>query len=856
MPPRLARWAFALLAAAPLLAAPGTASGTLRARVSAREVVVGDPFRVEVSWSGAADPIGDPTFENEDAARLEGPSTQRAMSLFNGARSSSLSWTWLARPEGTGVVHFGKARLAVSGRLYETDVPDVAVVPPPEQPFVRLSLSADRREALVDETFVVTLALDVQRPALSGEAARLAEAPFVPGEPPALSAPFLSGRTAGPCEPADDPAARLSGLLSEQGAGVTVNGERTASSDPFEDLMPGFGPMMGGFPDPFGRRSRAAVFAPPPEAVSENGTNYVRYAFSAPFRATAEGVCRFPAARFEGHVVAARGGEPVRTRDFVALSAPLEVRVVPPPAEGRPATFFGGLGTELRPVATLDAQTCRQGDPLVLALELRGDLTARTLRAPDLFADPALAERFRPSGEPERRDEAGVPRFLYRMRPLVAGTIEVPPLALSYFDTRERAYRTVRTDPVPLRVDPVAGFDAAAAFAAAATNATATLYAAPARRAPSALVLDARGAATAAPPPRAARAAALLVPPAVYGLAVALGALLRRRRALGAALRRGASRGRAAARLRAAETPREAMEAVRRLLRDRFGEDRPGLTPADAREILARHGADAAAADEAARLLQEIFDEGFRPGADPRAAVRARRERLAALLGALRVVPLLLGLLLAAPAARAADDGGFRWRRACAAAAAARTPEDFLAAAGGFRAILEDGPADAAALHDYATCLLLAERPAQARDALLRAEALSGTTPELEHSLGLALADLRAAEDAADGGAAEEAGGGPAAELPWYRAPLAWHYRLPLAARRAALAAAWALLWAALLLRRAAARRRGLRAAATAAAALAFAATALLASSVAASERRLARPLPALEETEPGEDAR
>jgi hypothetical protein len=367
----------------------------------------------------------------------------------------------------------------------------------------------------------------------------------------------------------------------------------------------------------------------------------------------------------------------------------------------------------------------------------------------------------------------------------------------------------------------------------------------------------------------------ILLPPSVFLLAVLGSSLFRRRRALGAALRRGSARGRAAGRLRSAETPQEAMEAVRRLLRDRFGEDLPGLMPADVRERLSRHGADPAASDEIARLLQEIFDESFRPGADPAAAVRSRRERLASLFSSLRVLPLLIALsLLLAPPSRA-DEGpssarhsslvtrhsslggadsslvtrhseagggfaGFRWRQAFASSAKAATPEAFLDAARDWRAAIDAGEGGAAALANYGSCLLLAGRRAEAYDAFLRAASLGGLPPEARHDLA---APAAAAEAEAKSAAAAPGAAAPEPAPPRRRLAESAAFA-PLAARRVALAFAWALLWLALLLRRV----PRLRGAAGAAAALALAACAALATSVAVSSRVLAAPLPPIEE--------
>ena len=845
-----------------LLPAAVLAAGGLEASVSRRDVVEGDAFRVSVVWSGEDDPEGVPSFSNPAAAPLAGPQTEQSLSIVNGRRSARRAWHWTAVPEGTGVVAFGAATLRAGGREYRAAVPPVRVGAPPPQPWARVSLRSDKAEVLVEESFTVTV--DVDLLALPpGAPSPFDKSPLIPREPPHLVAPHLSaGAASGPCEPAEDPSAALSRLLvSGQSAGFTVNDLRERAPDPFESMGFGGFPSMPSLFD----SGRAAVVAPPPEPFSENGTNYVRHSFALAFRATAEGVCRFAAPRLEGHVAAREGQSLVRSSDFVALGRPLEVRVVPPPAEGRPASFFGALGTQLRAEATLDAQSCRQGDPLALTLSLEGDLVDSTIRAPDLFADPVFAARFRGWGEPRRtKAPNGAPAFVYQIRPLESGTIEVPPIALSFYDTSSRAYRTVRTAPVPLRVAPVAGFDAAALFAEAAPE-DAPPPDVPTAALPSALRASPDSSSHVISPLSTfvTRHSSLvtLLPPLFFAFVTLLSSLVRRRRDLGAALRRGSARGRAAGRLRSAETPQEAMEAVRRLLRDRFGEDLPGLTPGDVRERLARHGADPATSEEIARLLQELFDESFRPGADPAAAVRSRRERLAALFSSLRVLPLLLALSLLSlpvladesPSAEhsslvtrhsslgEAGAAGFRWRQACASSAKAGSPEDFLAAAGDWRAAFDEG-GGAAALSNYGACLLLAGHPAEAYDAFLRAASLGGLDPEARHDLAApaAFAESEAKRAAETPSSASPGFGGAAPR----RRLAEFAAFAPLAARRTALAAAWALLWLALLAR----RLRRLRGIAGALAALALFACILLATSVAASSRVLDAPLPSIEE--------
>ena len=829
-PPRAAALALAALLCA--LAAAARAADTFTASVSASRVVTGDPFRVELRWSGEREPSGAPRLGRPDAAPAFGPQVQSQFSSFNGRATRSVTWTWVAVPDADGEIDFGTATLTVGGKVLSAVVPRVVAGPPPAQPFVRVSLSSDKPEVLVGESFTVRAAIEIALPQSPGGNGPVS--PLAPGHPPLLKLPFLDAEVdPGPCARAAEPSETLSPLAVRSDApGFRVNSfSVTTRRDPFAGM--GFGGFGGGFPSLFGEET-PAVFGPPREFFAENGTNFVRYAVEAAFSATEEGTCRFPPARFEGQVLLAvgRDGRPFQaSRPIVALSSPLEVAVVPPPRDGRPGSFFGALGTSLRPLASLDAQTCRQGDPLTLSLRLDGDLVPQTVRAPDVFAAPGMAETFRAWGDPERRDDGNTPVFEYRIRALAAGTVEVPPIPLSYFDTAARAYVTVETAPVPLRVDPVADFDPAALFAAAATNsASLSLQAAASGPVAPSLSLDPAGALPRPAPGAPAVALVAALPPALWLLAVVLPALPGAFGRARGAVRRGGARGRAAARIRSAETPQEALDAVRRLLRDRWGEDLPGLTPSDLDAALARHGAPAEERRRAVAILQETFDEAFRPGADARAAVASRRDALAsALLSALRVLPLLAAFAATAASASVTDPV-FLWRRAAASAAKAGTPEEFLAVARDYRALAEENGAPSAALcSNLGAALLQAGCKAEALDAFARAEAIGGANAWTEAGTALA-----SGEDPS-----------------WRRTLLAWHYRAPLALRRAVLAAAWCALWLSL----AAARllRRGRRAA-VAAAVLSAAVAAAVAASLATSARTLASPLPQVPDAPPKED--
>ena len=820
-----------LLACALALAATlACATDSFTASVSSTEVVTGDPIRLKLTYAGTGNPQGLPVFEHPEVGRFSNPSTQQFSSWQNGVSSASLSWVYSVVPEGTGTVHFGSAFLELeSGQRLSATIPDVRVGPPPPQPWLRLSLSSSSSEVLVEEPFDVTLSVEMAIPQSGGT--RMS--PLAVRPAPHLQVPFLDEPPES-CEPAEDVGSILSRFLvrGNNGPGFMVNSFCEKTRSPFDDM----GSPFGGFPDFDAMMGRSAplLFDFFGTDVVENGTNILRGAVTIPFRARQEGPCRFDAARFDGAL--AIGGR--ATREFTALSEPLVVRVVPPPAEGRPDSFIGGIGLDLSAEASIDFTTCRQGDPLTLTLDLNGDQTWQTVVPPDLPSRPGMAGVFRSYGSVESTMADGHPRFVYHIRPLVSGTLEIPAFELSFFHRATRTYRTIRTAPVPLRVEAVPDFDADALFAAAATNAAVSVLAAPTRH-PSALHWALR-----APEPSQPgfRPQGFLAAPAVCALAFLFMALWRRRHAMAASLRRLASRfaGGPLARLRRAETPQEVMDAVRRYLKEKTHEDVPGLTPGDVRAILSRHGADPAAAKDLEQTLQALFDASFRPGADPAKAVREERGRLADLLKGLRLLVAFALLFAGLGAAGAAESNDFVWRQANALAAKARTSDDWLGVARLYRELSEREPNLPHPYENEATALLLAAESADeadaprfraaARDAVLRAEAISGTTPEIENNLLLSAENSESLETA----------------LPWYRPLLPFHYGWAPERRWMALLAAWSVFW--LLVP--CLRIRRLRSAIVPLLVLSFLAAAAFAASLWVSRSRLAEPRIPFERTE------
>ncbi len=133
--------------------------------------------------------------------------------------------------------------------------------------------------------------------------------------------------------------------------------------------------------------------------------------------------------------------------------SPLEIAVRPLPAEGRPASFTGGVGRFNFDV-TVEPTELAVGDPLTVRLTIEGEGNADALPAPPLNIgsnfrayEPQLATRdSAPTGRRARRvfEQVLIPRD--------ETATEVPAVEFSYFDPRAESYRTIVRGPFPLKL--------------------------------------------------------------------------------------------------------------------------------------------------------------------------------------------------------------------------------------------------------------------------------------------------------------------------------------------------------------------------------------------------------------------
>lgn len=148
---------------------------------------------------------------------------------------------------------------------------------------------------------------------------------------------------------------------------------------------------------------------------------------------------RFREDFFEGRV-------PVDRREESTRGAPVTIEVRALPEAGRPAGFTGAVG-QFTVAAEAAPRTVDAGAPLKLLLRIGGEGNLARFETPRL---DGLAG-FHVYG---MLDDRAAPRrtITYDVAPLDGSVTEVPSIPFSYFDPRAEAYRTARTEPIPLTV--------------------------------------------------------------------------------------------------------------------------------------------------------------------------------------------------------------------------------------------------------------------------------------------------------------------------------------------------------------------------------------------------------------------
>jgi len=161
-------------------------------------------------------------------------------------------------------------------------------------------------------------------------------------------------------------------------------------------------------------------------------------------------VARFAfATRFEQDFISGR--IPVDRKDAFVRGMSVTVTVVELPGEGRPSSFTGAVGRFAIAAARRPGEVA-VGEVVQLVLSIEGEGNLHHFSPPVLESLPG----FHVYGLIDEK-EAGLRRITYDLAPLDVDVTAIPAIAFATFDTDEKRYRTLHTEPLPLTVRSLAG---------------------------------------------------------------------------------------------------------------------------------------------------------------------------------------------------------------------------------------------------------------------------------------------------------------------------------------------------------------------------------------------------------------
>lgn len=154
------------------------------------------------------------------------------------------------------------------------------------------------------------------------------------------------------------------------------------------------------------------------------------------------------------------GGQRTYTTGELRADAPgVTVVVKAFPEEGKPASFNGAVGEDLDfRVFLLTLPEVTMGDQMLLSLNVSGKGDLADMPLPDLCCQPGFPGVFKQSDLPPVDEVRGPARsYVVEMRALTDKVTQIPSIEFSYYNPKTSKYVVVKSNPIPIVVNPAPG---------------------------------------------------------------------------------------------------------------------------------------------------------------------------------------------------------------------------------------------------------------------------------------------------------------------------------------------------------------------------------------------------------------
>lgn len=602
-----------------LLSASYSSAGDIGLEVKANRdhIYIGESFNLtfEISGSNERTEPDLSRIENADIDFLgTHDSSRSSITIINGRIKkesfTGRTYTYRITPGKTGSFRAGPVKMVIDGRDFNHPGPDILVQGIEKQDLVDISVIPSKEAVLVDEPFEVTLSVSIRK--LDAPYSRYD--PIDPRAPPTLKVPYLEEQQNGLERPDIANEILNPRLVSHPDrAGFAINDYTIRDNFGFPSFFDTF------------KEKKTAKFSLDRKAITNKGVPCYEYSLTLKYTPVKEGSHTFGPVVFKGNIITGvdAGGHGIGKSIF-AIGPACTVRVVPPPEEGRPQSYIGAIGKNLHAEASLDTQTCRVGDPLKLTLTISGDFRIGNIYPPQLSQQEDFARLFRIYEDTIRTETSEDGKeYIYTIRPRTDGTIEVPSVEVSYYNTEKNIYETVQTQPIPLRVNKTMELAGDSIIETAEheekrmpASGTSRLVAAP-------LDMDPDGYVSEGPFVKQWHAWALCCAPFLYFISLAVGLAAERmqensgERRRHKAIKIGLAEIRSA-RKNADSNPANAshllFEGLKKYIANSSGKSEAGLTPVDLAKLLEDSNLDPAVSSELVKILERNFNSAYDSG--------------------------------------------------------------------------------------------------------------------------------------------------------------------------------------------------------------------------------------------------
>jgi hypothetical protein len=594
-----------------ILVIPLTASAKkidVEIQTDANEIFIGESVQMIIKVSGYKDGMDPDLSQIKDCTvTSQGFADRRFHNtlVINGHRTvsgfSGRIFQYDITPAKTGSVRLGPITVSHKNDKASFAGPQIIVRGVEKQDYVLISIEPSKSNVIVDEPFTVNMHLLIKAlPEPYREAP-----PISPNDPPHLQIPYIDNNG---FEGLDGPD------IQKKMQAMVVNNPRAAG---FEINNFNIGSFLG--------EDTPARFDLKSLQVEKNGIRYHDYNIPVTYIPNTEGKYTFGPVNFKGRIYigATDTGKGI-TKSIYSIAEQKTVNVVPPPEEGRPASYIGAIGSGLSVKAAMDAQTCKVGDPLTLTLEISGDIRLENISAPQLSLQDNITKDFRIYEDAVHGKTVNNSRiYKYTVRPSVEGTLEFPPIEVSFYNPQSKAYETVSTSPIPIRANQASEFQDSTVIDTADHSVTIIPSGAdPQIMVPAPISVNANLAESESIFVPSLHIPLLLLGPMIFIIASALRA---GRKLLPAVSKKQRQRSAAAAaikRIKAANAAsHETASALREYAAVRLGLNASALTPAELKSILTKNNISSGTSEKFTTLLEQNFNAGFQNSkADDRTA--------------------------------------------------------------------------------------------------------------------------------------------------------------------------------------------------------------------------------------------